>query len=97
MRRGARIVAVYREFREVIGGAVPAADLLKSAESFVALFDEEEGVPQFQLHFGRTPFEMQELDLAMADGGWRMLNRAWKWMGLEPDDGCGGPQREMHI
>jgi len=97
MRRGARVVAVYQELRNVVGEAAPDADLLKSAESLVALFEEEEGEPRFQLHFGRTPFEMQDLDLAMSDGGWRMLNRAWKWMGLEPDDGCGGPQLEMRI
>ena len=97
MQRGARVVAVYQELREVIGEAAPPADLLKSAESLVALFEEDEGAPQFQLHIGRTPFEMQELDLAMADGGWRMLNRAWKWMGLEPDDGYIGPHPEMRI
>ena len=97
MRRGARVVAIYGVLREVVGDDFLAGDLLAGAESLVALFEESEGAPQFQLSFGRTPFEMQELDLAMADGGWRMLDRAWKWMGLEPDDGCGGPQLEMRI
>jgi len=97
MRRGTRIVAVYQELRGVVGGAVPAQELLKSAESLVALFEEDETAPQFQLGFGRNPLELQDLDLAISDGGWRMLNRAWKWMGLEADDGCGGPPPEMRI
>lgn len=96
MRRGARVTAIYHELRESVGEAVSASDLLISAESLVTLFNIEEGMPEYELRIGRTPFEMRELDVAFADG-WRTLTREWNWMGLEADDGCGVRRLEMYV
>jgi len=96
MRRGARVTAIYQELRQAVGEAVSASELLISAESLVALFDVEEGIPDYELRVGRTPSELRELDVAFADG-WRMLTREWRWMGMETDDGCGGRRLEAFV
>ena len=96
MRRGARVIAIYQELREAVGERATATELLICAASLVALFDVEEGMPDYEMRVGRTPFEMQELDVAFADG-WRMLTREWNWMGLEADDGCGRRHSEMYL
>lgn len=90
MRRSEKVTAIYRELRQAVGGRATAGEVLACAASLVDLFlDEDEG-PDFDLHTGRQPFDMLPVDVALADGGWRLLSREWHQLGWESSDGCGG-------
>jgi hypothetical protein len=90
MNRAQQVREVFLELRRALGDHVTAAEVLASAASLVELFAEEEDGPQFSLRQGGLPFEMQALDVAFADGGWRVLANEWRQMGFDDGDACGG-------
>ena len=75
MQRPNLIRNVYVELRNTVGNRLTPRETLEQAVALVELFaeDGDEG-PGFDDHTGRLPFANQGLDLAMADGGWRVLN-----------------------
>lgn len=75
MNRARRVREVYLELRRELGDRAPLRELLECAASLVELFDEEESDPQFELWTGGVPFDCWALDLALADGGWRVMGR----------------------
>ena len=81
MRQTARVLAVYRELRQSVGPLVPASEVLSCAASLVELFADEADESRFELRVGSVPFEHQAVDMAFADGGWRVLSLEWDEMG----------------
>lgn len=90
MRRSEKVTAIYRELRQSVGLRATAAEVLACAASLVDLFADEDDGAGYELRTGRQPFDMLPLDVALADGGWRILSREWHWMGWESSDNCGG-------
>jgi hypothetical protein len=74
VRRSQKIREVYRELRESTPRTVPSRELLRCAADLVELFDEDTDSSRFELGTGGIPFEQQALDVAFADGGWRVLH-----------------------
>ena len=88
MNRSQRVFEVYRELRRSVPEWVAGSEILACSASLVELFEEEQDdSPQFDLRTGGLPFDMQALDIGLADGGWRVLCREWRWLGMEWDDG----------
>ena len=79
MNRPKQIREVYTELRRQLGNNVPSGDVLEAASTLVDLFSipEDEASPQFDLRIGGVPFYLWSTDVALADGGWRV-------MGYEP-------------
>jgi len=73
LRHTQRIREVYRELRQSTPSNVPARELLRCASELVDLFDPEHDSSRFELRTGGLPFENQALDIAFADGGWRVM------------------------
>jgi hypothetical protein len=73
LRHSQQIREVYRELRHSAPSTVPARELLRCASELVDLFDSEHDSSRFELRTGGLPFENQALDVAFADGGWRVL------------------------
>lgn len=74
MTRSTQIREVFAELRNTLGDRISARDALEAAASIVDLFaiDEDDG-PQFDLRYGGMPFTQWAVDVALADGGWRVL------------------------
>ena len=90
MNQSAKVTAVYRELRQAVGIKATAAEALACAASLVELFSLDGGMPAYDLREGRQPNDMLAVDVALADGGWRILSREWDQMGWETSEGCGG-------
>lgn len=75
MNRSAQVREVYAELRRSLGDRFTSNEMLKAAMSVVELFsiDEDDLVPRFELRLGGLPFNQWSLDVALADGGWRVL------------------------
>ena len=71
--RAERIREVYSELRQSTPKNVPARELLSCAAELVNLFDSNHDSSRFELRTGGLPFENQALDIAFADGGWRVM------------------------
>lgn len=90
MNRARQVREVFSELRTSLGSDVSAAEALECAAALVDLFTEGEDTPGFSLRTGGVPFEMRAVDVALADGGWRVLCQEWNHMGLDSGDGYGG-------
>lgn len=73
MNRSQKIREVYHELRRATPRPVAAAELLECAAGLVDLFDDDCDKSRFELRTGGMPFENQALDVAFADGGWRVM------------------------
>ena len=73
MNRARQVREVFVELRRSIGDRASPKDLLECAASLVELFDQDEGGPVYDLRTGGTPFINWAIDVAFADGGWRVL------------------------
>lgn len=93
MHQAAKVLEIYRELRSALGEKASSQEVLRSAASLVELFSIEEGIPQFDDHYGRTPKHMLPVDAAIADGGWRILAEDWSWMDWETEYECVGSRR----
>jgi hypothetical protein len=72
--RAQKIREVYRELRQSAPRTVSARELLNCAAGLVNLVDPEHDTSCFELRTGGLPFESQALDVAFADGGWRVMH-----------------------
>jgi len=74
MNRPQFIREVYFELRRALADKVSQREVLESATALVDLFTlpEEDG-PRFEIHNGGLPFDLWALDVAFADGGWRVM------------------------
>jgi hypothetical protein len=79
LNRASKLQQVYAELRRALGSQVPAVDLLRLASTLVdaskprvVTESEVTGGPRFAL-------DQAPLDVAFADGGWRILARERRW------------------
>ena len=73
MNRSQQVIEVFHELRRSVDGRVSAHDILAAAASIVELMQEEDDGPGFDFRVGGTPFENWAIDVALADGGWRVM------------------------
>jgi hypothetical protein len=74
VNRPAQIRQIYVELKHALGDEVSAGDLLRLAALIVENYREPEKLdPTFGDGPRQTPFVELELDNAMKDGGWRIL------------------------
>jgi hypothetical protein len=73
MNRSQRVQQIYRELRRAAPGQIPARELVRCAAELVGLYDMDDDTTRFELRTGGIPFENQALDVAFADGGWRVM------------------------
>ena len=73
MTRTQKVREIYRELRFSMPGEVPGSELLRCAAEIVELCDEDTDSSRFELRLGGIPFDCQALDVAFADGGWRVM------------------------
>jgi hypothetical protein len=76
-----KVRQIYAELRRSVGAVMPAIELLRLAAALVeathsSFADDEYSVYRPELANGQLP-----LDEAFADGGWRMMEREWRWIG----------------
>ncbi|HOW77155.1 MAG TPA: hypothetical protein PK959_14750 [Candidatus Competibacteraceae bacterium] len=84
MNRPQQIRAVFQELRRTVGDRFTARELLEQAAALVELFTVPEDHSRFELRTGGVPFEEWSLDVAMADGGWRL---AYPELRISPNPG----------
>jgi hypothetical protein len=74
MNRPRLVREVYSEMRRALAGRASPREILESAAALVELFTQpEDDGPQFDLRTGGVPFGQWALDVAFADGGWRVM------------------------
>jgi len=95
MNNAAKVRQVYHELRKTVAEDATASEVLQHAHSLVKLFSDEVVAPECSLRTGGVAIENQALDVAFADGGWRIFqyemnhNRSYysgeDWDGVSPD------------
>jgi len=76
MNRPELIRRVYAELNQSVGTQASSSELLQVSADLVELMDAAgANDPQFSLRTGGVPFDQWTLDVAMADGGWRVMSR----------------------
>jgi hypothetical protein len=73
MNRPTQIRDVFRELRAVLGSGVSAREILECAALIVDVASDPAKEPEYDTVEGRLPFSQWALDMAIADGGWRVL------------------------
>lgn len=74
MNRPRLVREVYLELRQTLAGRATPREILESAAALVELFTEsEDSDPRFDMRIGGLPFDQWALDIAFADGGWRVM------------------------
>lgn len=74
MNRPRLVREVYFELRRALAGRASPKEILESAAALVDLFTQpEDSGPQFESRPGGVPFGQWALDMAFADGGWRVM------------------------
>ncbi|MCC6135187.1 MAG: hypothetical protein LM550_15245 [Candidatus Contendobacter sp.] len=86
MNRPQQVRAIFQELRQAVGDQFSAGELLARAASLVDLFTVNDDPFRLEPLEEPQPFEEWSLDVAMADGGWRILNHVccedrdlWDW------------------
>lgn len=95
MNRPRLVREVYFELRRAMAGHASSQEVLESAAALVDLFTlPEEPGPQYDLQNGGLPMGMWPLDVAFADGGWRVMGYETRLLEeLEDDENY---ERRMH-
>ena len=70
-----QIKYVFSEFKRESGHLYSDAVLLEKAEQLVEIMNPAQSVPKTELRTGGVPFDQYGLDVAMSDGGWRIMAR----------------------
>ena len=74
MQRPAQIRAIFAELRAALGQEAHARDLLQLAHLILRAHEAPSAEEDIVVPIGRTPLFALPLDIAMEDGGWRVLN-----------------------
>jgi hypothetical protein len=87
LNRPNKIRRVYKELRDTLGSEISSYEALKSSALLVELFDDRDDTSFVRLAEARPTFDELPLDLAFADGGWRVMKRESNWVsGLYSED-----------
>ena len=78
MNRPQKVRAMFQELYRTVGNEFSAQVLLEKAALLVDLSYLPEDTSRFELRTGGIPFEDWSLDVAMADGGWRILDYEYR-------------------
>ena len=73
MNRSQQVRAIFRELRRSVGTRATSKEILECAAALVDLFDNDDRSSGYVDRMGGLPFDNWALDVAMADGGWRIL------------------------
>lgn len=76
MSRPRQVREIFFELRRTLGAQVSSRDLLELAAAVVERFhgDDDDGTNGHES--GAYPFDCRPVDVALADGGWRVM--AWE-------------------
>jgi len=75
MNRPAKLRAIYKELRNVLGAATPAIELLKLANAILQTYtDTDLETFEDRRGAGGVPIFARAVDHAMSDGGWQILD-----------------------
>ena len=96
MNRPQQVRAVFQELRQTVGDLYSVQELLERAASLVDLFTEKNDASRFELRTGGVSFEEWNLNAAMADGGWRILNHEYRWNRSLYDSDQGDTDMKIH-
>jgi hypothetical protein len=75
MSRPSRIKQLYHEIRETLGSEICSKEALQLAAHLVDVADGRDVLPGGLFGEQRATFDELPVDEAIADGGWRLLNR----------------------
>ncbi len=73
--RALKVRRVFAELRQALGGDVPAGELLQLAAKLVNATHPQDERDYGDLASPRQTFDELPLDMAFADGGWRIMAR----------------------
>jgi hypothetical protein len=85
MNRPQKIKKVYRELRVELGDEYSDYELLKSANSLIELFADDEPITLEQLKNFGIYFKDREVDEVIKDGGWKLLSNEGWWDQITDD------------
>ena len=97
MNRPQKIKKVYRELRMMLGDEYADYELLKSANSLIELFADDEPITLDQLKSFGIYFKDREVDEAMKDGGWRLSSNEGWWDQITDDQDVLSPQSRAQL
>ena len=75
MNRPTKVRKVYRELRAVLGADISAKEALRSAAMLVDLYETDGAAHGANFREQRPTFDELPVDVAIADGGWRVMAR----------------------
>jgi hypothetical protein len=75
MNRPTKVRKVYHELRTTLGSELSELEALQTAAMLVELFEKDDALFGASINEQRATFDELPLDVAMADGGWRVLSR----------------------
>jgi hypothetical protein len=84
MSRPSRIRLIAAELRDILGPDIPFRDLVRMAAIILKAHDEPEKL-ELDAGYVRATMVSMELDLALGDGGWRILEFERR-LGMRFDD-----------
>lgn len=93
MTKSGKIRHIFNELRDQVGDRASSREILEWAHALVEVASKE-SMPACNLRRGRIPFENLSLDIALADGGWKILSHEMRcgnhfdsedWEGICPD------------
>ena len=85
MNRSQQLRAFYLELRDIMGSEVPGSELAELAAALVEFANDELKVKEDPAP--RPTFEEQDVDKALADGGWSIAHREPHLWGEYDDEG----------
>ena len=75
MNRPTRIRTLYNEIRETLGSEISSKEALQLAAHLVDVADDRDVPSGANVREQRATFDELPVDQAIADGGWKVLNR----------------------
>jgi len=80
MKRPQKIGRIYQELRATLGNEYPAHELLRSAAKLVEIVEDDFAASGADVYEPRATVDERPLDMAIADGGWKVLARESAWL-----------------
>ena len=76
MNRPQKVRAIFQELKSALGSEIPTTELLEAASAMVSIHDRvTDSTPKASIADNDRSFESIETGIAMADGGWRVMDK----------------------